>query len=104
MVTVKLMVSWPAKGSRIATFWLLLEISSARVRKTLAHKSQRMEPMAGIEPATDGLRNRCSTAELHWLPRGPIDYRPENDGGKDFLAVFSYRLLPFRFDHPAPAF
>lgn len=23
--------------------------------------------MAGIEPATDGLRNRCSTAELHWL-------------------------------------
>jgi hypothetical protein len=25
-----------------------------------------MEPMAGIEPATDGLRNRCSTAELHW--------------------------------------
>lgn len=26
-----------------------------------------MEPMAGIEPATDGLRNRCSTAELHWL-------------------------------------
>jgi hypothetical protein len=24
--------------------------------------------MAGIEPATDGLRNRCSTAELHWLP------------------------------------
>ena len=27
-----------------------------------------MEPMAGIEPATDGLRNRCSTAELHWLP------------------------------------
>ena len=26
----------------------------------------KMEPMAGIEPATDGLRNRCSTAELHW--------------------------------------
>ena len=25
--------------------------------------------MAGIEPATDGLRNRCSTAELHWRPR-----------------------------------
>jgi hypothetical protein len=23
--------------------------------------------MAGIEPATDGLRNRCSTTELHWL-------------------------------------
>jgi hypothetical protein len=27
-----------------------------------------LEPMAGIEPATDGLRNRCSTAELHWQP------------------------------------
>src|SRR5437867_7021902 len=25
--------------------------------------------MAGIEPATDGLRNRCSTTELHWHPR-----------------------------------
>jgi len=25
--------------------------------------------MAGIEPATDGLRNRCSTAELHWHPK-----------------------------------
>ena len=22
--------------------------------------------MVGIEPTTDGLRNRCSTAELHW--------------------------------------
>ena len=26
-----------------------------------------MEPAAGIEPATDGLQNRCSTAELSWL-------------------------------------
>jgi hypothetical protein len=25
-----------------------------------------MEPAAGIEPATDGLQNRCSTAELSW--------------------------------------
>ncbi len=33
----------------------------------LLHMQLRMEPMAGIEPATDGLRNRCSTAELHWL-------------------------------------
>ena len=23
--------------------------------------------MVGIEPTTYGLRNRCSTAELHWL-------------------------------------
>lgn len=26
-----------------------------------------MEPMVRIELTTDGLRNRCSTAELHWL-------------------------------------
>jgi hypothetical protein len=26
-----------------------------------------MEPMSGIEPPTYGLRNRCSTTELHWL-------------------------------------
>jgi hypothetical protein len=25
-----------------------------------------MEPMSGIEPPTYGLRNRCSTTELHW--------------------------------------
>src|SRR5689334_7315964 len=30
----------------------------------------KMEPIAGIEPATDGLRNRCSTTELHWRPAG----------------------------------
>ena len=42
-----------------------------KLRRNLAHEPwpihQGMEPMAGIEPATDGLRNRCSTAELHWL-------------------------------------
>jgi hypothetical protein len=26
-----------------------------------------MEPMVRIELTTDGLRNRCSTTELHWL-------------------------------------
>ena len=26
-----------------------------------------MEPALGIEPRTDGLQNRCSTAELSWL-------------------------------------
>src|SRR5207247_4674755 len=29
--------------------------------------NMKMEPMVGIEPTTYGLRNRCSTAELHWL-------------------------------------
>src|SRR5665213_1718894 len=33
----------------------------------LPHSRLEVEPMAGIEPATDGLRNRCSTTELHWL-------------------------------------
>ena len=26
----------------------------------------QVEPMVGIEPTTYGLRNRCSTTELHW--------------------------------------
>jgi hypothetical protein len=33
----------------------------------LTQSRLEVEPMAGIEPATDGLRNRCSTTELHWL-------------------------------------
>jgi hypothetical protein len=36
--------------------------------KSLQISCEEVEPMAGIEPATDGLRNRCSTTELHWLP------------------------------------
>jgi hypothetical protein len=28
---------------------------------------RKLEPMVGIEPTTYGLRNRCSTTELHWL-------------------------------------
>lgn len=39
--------------------------------------------MAGIEPATDGLRNRCSTAELHWL-QGSL---------KEFLVEFAQKHL-----------
>ena len=30
---------------------------------------ERVEPAVGIEPTTDGLQNRCSTAELSWLKR-----------------------------------
>ena len=36
--------------------------------KPLLHTQKRMEPMVGIEPTTYGLRNRCSTTELHWPP------------------------------------
>ena len=45
-------------------------ISAGTSRRLRSNFLQQMllevEPMAGIEPATDGLRNRCSTAELHW--------------------------------------
>jgi hypothetical protein len=45
----------------------LVSVADAICSNSLLHPQLRMEPMAGIEPATDGLRNRCSTAELHWL-------------------------------------
>ena len=48
---------------------LLLKVSLVRVRKTLMHKHQRMEPAVGFEPTTDGLQNRCSTTELSWPGR-----------------------------------
>src|SRR5438552_18371708 len=46
---------------------VLVSVADPLTPKLLLHSQLRMEPMAGIEPATDGLRNRCSTAELHWL-------------------------------------
>lgn len=33
---------------------------------SLSAKGGKMEPAVGIEPTTDGLQNRCSTAELSW--------------------------------------
>ena len=45
----------------------IVDHGACRSSKPLPHTRKGMEPMAGIEPATDGLRNRCSTAELHWL-------------------------------------
>lgn len=32
----------------------------------LSYDPNVMEPVTGLEPVTCGLRNRCSTAELHW--------------------------------------
>ena len=46
---------------------VLVSVADAICSNFLLHPQLEMEPMAGIEPATDGLRNRCSTAELHWL-------------------------------------
>ena len=39
------------------------------VLKNRLFSQKKMEPMIGFEPMTDGLRNRCSTAELHWRKR-----------------------------------
>ncbi|SVD58245.1 uncharacterized protein METZ01_LOCUS411099 [marine metagenome] len=33
-----------------------------------------MEPPEGIEPSTDGLQNRCSTAELQWRYKHKLGY------------------------------
>ncbi len=51
--------------------------------------------MIGFEPMTDGLRNRCSTAELHWLERTPGRFLPrwfgcaagERTWGKIYTAI-----------------
>src|SRR5438045_3240540 len=37
------------------------------VPNSLKANLQELEPMVGVEPTTYGLRNRCSTTELHWL-------------------------------------
>jgi hypothetical protein len=42
----------------------------------------RMEPVVGIEPTTDGLQNRCSTAELNWPPKSAIFLRDADAFGK----------------------
>src|ERR1041385_4164404 len=47
---------------------VLVSVADPEVHNSLQQSLLRVEPMAGIEPATDGLRNRCSTAELHWRP------------------------------------
>jgi hypothetical protein len=41
-----------------------------------------MEPMVGIEPTTYGLRNRCSTTELHWLGDWPLNLNQAPSWGK----------------------
>ena len=70
-----------------------------------------MEPAAGIEPATDGLQNRCSTAELSWqlklppLPR--IDGLPsrrifwKRPGGRQ--AYSSLLSISLRLDLLSPS-
>ena len=45
-----------ARGSCVKPWSLLVE----------SNQTGGMEPAVGIEPTTDGLQNRCSTAELSW--------------------------------------
>ena len=72
-----------------------------------------LEPMAGIEPATDGLRNRCSTTELHWLaakphwagirrgpPKRPYSYNRNGPTGQELDA--GRRLAVSRTAHLVP--
>src|SRR5215469_14198128 len=68
-------------GKRSATVPKTVPHRGRHSPKPLLHSQLGMEPMAGIEPATDGLRNRCSTAELHWHPRsrGPEKWRLGDD-------------------------
>ena len=54
-------------GGQVKVLELLLEPGATDIYNFLLHTQFEVEPMAGIEPATDGLRNRCSTTELHWL-------------------------------------
>jgi len=53
-----------------------------------------MEPMAGIEPATDGLRNRCSTTELHWLPSVPDKLIAETPEARKFQRRRARKHIP----------
>src|ERR1700743_2427466 len=75
--------------------------------KSLQISCEEVEPMAGIEPATDGLRNRCSTTELHWRchcteaadwVRSAIGfpyYGKVEGRGKSFRSPLKKTLAPF---------
>ncbi len=79
-----------AKSARvISLLTLLLTVAPRRLHSPLLHKQLGLEPMVGIEPTTYGLRNRCSTAELHWLPNAPRQYRQVGVRGKKKMALFA---------------
>ena len=58
-------------GRRTVLLTLSTDTGPVESANPLRTRSLKVEPMAGIEPATDGLRNRCSTAELHWQSHSP---------------------------------
>ena len=63
----------PNSMLRACSDWL--DILNSWGLKNRVFLQEKMEPMIGFEPMTDGLRNRCSTAELHW--RGKFQRRRE---------------------------
>src|SRR5438045_4549111 len=56
------MLRWPPI-SPLFPYTTLFRSSPMTISRALARRL--LEPMAGFEPATYGLRNRCSTTELH---------------------------------------
>ena len=64
---------WRGDGCKFSATEQLRKIADLRLSvsrsqsKPMLQAQLEMEPMVGIEPTTDGLRNRCSTTELHWL-------------------------------------
>ena len=74
-----------ASSAKIPRSIFLTDSDKAVSRNCRQWNHLRMEPMVGIEPTTYGLRNRCSTTELHWLSK-----RAENShifaGWQEFCA------------------
>ena len=64
-----------------------------------------MEPMVRIELTTDGLRNRCSTTELHWPPKDVVrhDLRPNVRGNRRPLAPALPRPTTLLSDNMRPS-
>ncbi len=56
----------------------------------------KLEPVVGIEPTTYGLRNRCSTTELHWQKHYK---KPINKGSKSLSAFFDSRHVETLLRH-----
>ena len=61
-----------AVGLPVVGVWYWVE--PANCYQLLTHALlERLEPVVGIEPTTYGLRNRCSTTELHWRARRKME-------------------------------
>src|SRR5262245_30853878 len=64
---------------------------------------RRLEPVVGIEPTTYGLRNRCSTTELHWQSESG-GYRRGQEPGKEYLGDCqnSFKMSPLELRRKCP--